>query len=121
MKYKVTKPELFVKDTKLLNKYDLWENNAMSPRHICHMKSFGSDADREYGTENTFWFGFNTKTNILKIKCDSYGGMCSFEFTKDDLKDQDLSDIDRECIEYTYNLIEDLIREGIMEPMAPRV
>ena len=115
MKYKVIKPELFIKDTKLLDKYDLWENNAMTPKHICHIKSFGSDADREYETENTFWFGLNTKTNVLEIKCDSYGGMCNFNFTKDDLNNPDLSDIDRECIEYTYNLIDELLKNKIIK------
>lgn len=115
MQYKVIKPELFVDDTKLLNKYYLWENNAMTPKHICHMKSFGTNDDRKFGTDNTCWFGFNTLTNTLKIKCDSYGGMCNFTFTKETLKDKDLSDIDRECIEYTYNLIDDLIKNKIIE------
>lgn len=115
MRYKVLKPELFIKDTKLLSKYDLWENPAMTPTHICHIKSFGSDDDKKYGTSNTFWFGFNPKTNKLEIKCDSYGGMCDFNFTRKDLKRLDLSKIDKECIEYTYELIDTLIKNGIIE------
>lgn len=115
MQYKVIKPELFVDDTKLLDKYYLWENNAMTPKHICHMKSFGTNDDRKFGTDNTCWFGFNTLTNTLKIKCDSYGGMCDFNFTRKDLKRLDLSKIDKECIEYTYELIDTLIKNGIIE------
>lgn len=114
MKYKVLKPELFIKDTKLLDKYFLWENNAMTPRHICHLKSFGSKDDIEFGTSNSFWAGFNTKTNILKIKCSSYGDMCNFNFTREDLKRNDLSKIDRECIEYTFKFIDNLKEKGII-------
>lgn len=117
MQFEVIKPELFIKDTKLLNKYDLWENKAMNPTHICHIKSFGTKEDKEFGTENTFWFGFNTKTNMLTIKCDSYGGMCNFNFTRNDLKRNDLPKIDRDCIKYTYDLIDDLTRNSVITPV----
>lgn len=115
MKYNVLKPELFKKDTKLLGKYDLWENKAMTPTHICHLKSFGTKDDKKYGTDNHFWMGFNAKNHTLEIKCDSYGGMCNFSFTKDDLKYKVLSRNDYECIKYTFELIDELIKEKIIE------
>lgn len=115
MIYKVIKPELFKKDTKLLGKYDLWENNAMTPTHICHIKSFGSKKDVEFGMNNHFWMGFNTENNILKIECDSYGGMAGFEFTKEDLKIKGLSKNDRDCMNYNFDLIDELIEEKIIE------
>lgn len=61
MIYKVLKPELFIADTKLLGKYKLWENRALNPTHICHSKTFGTKEDVYFGTENSFWCGFNTK------------------------------------------------------------
>lgn len=115
MIYIVLKPELFKKDTKLLGKYSLWENKAITPTHICHLRSFGSKADFDLGTDCSFWMGFNTKENTLKIQCDSYGGTCEFEFTKDDLKRLDLYTNERNCIEYTFELIDELIKEKIIE------
>lgn len=114
MKFKVLKPELFVDDTKLLNKYFLWENNALTPRHICHLKDFGSKDDIKYGTSNSFWAGFNPETNILRIECSSYGDMCNFNFVREDLKRSDLSKIDKECIEYTFDFIDDLKKNKII-------
>lgn len=114
MIYKVLKPELFKKDTKLLGKYSLWENKAMTPTHICHLRSFGSKADFDFRTDCSFWMGFNTKENILKIQCDFYGGTCEFEFTKDDLKRLDLYTNERNCIEYYFNFIDDLKENGVI-------
>lgn len=114
MEYKVLKPELFIENTKLLNKYLLWENNALTPRHICHSKSFGSKDDIEFGTSNSFWAGFNTEDNTLRIKCSSYGDMCSFNFTRKDLKKLDLLKIDKECMEYTFEFIDNLKEKGII-------
>lgn len=114
MIYKVLKPELFIADTKLLGKYDLWENNALNPTHICHIKSFGSKKDVEFGMNNHFWMGFNTEDNTLKTQCDSYGGMCGFEFTKEDLKIKGLSKNDRDCMEYTFKFIDDLKENGVI-------
>lgn len=115
MKFKVLKPELFIPDTILLDKYYLWENTAMKPIHICHLKDFGTEKDKEFMTNNSFWAGFDTENHVLKIKCYSYGGMCGFEFTRDTLKNEDLSDVDREYIEYTYKFIDDLKENGVIE------
>lgn len=115
MIYKVIKPELFIADIKLLGKYKLWENRAMNPTHICHSKTFGTKEDFEYMSYNSFWCGFNTKNYELRIKCSSYGGMCGFEFTREHLENPDLSKIDRNCMEYTFNFIDDLKENGIVE------
>lgn len=115
MEYKVLKPELFIAETLLLDKYKLWNNDAYSPALICHSNVFGSKDDIFFGSENSLWFGFDAETNKLTVKCSSYGGMCGFEFTRDTLKEEGLSDIDRECIEYTYRLIDDLKEEGVIE------
>lgn len=115
MIYKVLKPELFIAETKLLGKYELWENNAMNPTHICHNKTFGTKEDFEYMSFNSFWCGFNTENHEIRIECSSYGGMCGFEFTKDDLKEPDLSKIDRDCMKYTFIFIDDLKENGVIE------
>lgn len=115
MIYKVLKPKLFIADTKLLGKYKLWENRALNPTHICHSKTFGSEDDIYFGCENSFWCGFNTKSYELRIECSSYGGMCGFEFTREHLDNKDLSKIDRDCMEYYFNFIDDLKENGVIE------
>ena len=45
MEYKVLKPELFIAETLLLDKYKLWNNDAYSPALICHSNVFGSKDD----------------------------------------------------------------------------
>ena len=115
MIYKVLKPKLFVADTKLLGKYKLWENNAMNPTHICHSKTFGTKEDFEYMSYNSFWCGFNTKNYELRIECSSYGGMCGFEFTREHLENPVLSKIDRDCMEYYFNFIDELLKEKIIK------
>lgn len=114
MKFKVLKPELFIPDTNLLDEYNLWKNENMKPTHICHSKGFGDKDDMFFGTDNTFWTGFNTETKELEIHCTSYGGMCGFEFTRETLKLEGLPDLDRECIEYTYRFIDDLKENGVI-------
>lgn len=114
MIYKVLKPELFIPETKLLGKYKLWENNATNPTHICHSKTFGTKEDFEYMSYNSFWCGFNTENHEIRIECSSDGGMCGFEFTKDDLKEPDLPKNDRDCMEYTFIFIDDLKENGVI-------
>lgn len=114
-KYKVLKPELFKDGEVLLDKYNLWKNAAMQPTHLCFIKSFGTKDDLRYGTINCTWFGFNPEANELKLHCTSYGGMCGFTFNEEDLNDEDLLDIDRECMEFTINLIKELKDNGIIE------
>lgn len=116
-KYKVLKPELFQDGEVLLDKYPLWKNMAMHPHCLCFVKDFGTKDDITYGTSNTTWFGFNPETNELRLHCTSYGGMCGFKFSEEDLKRKDLSlsknDID--CMEFTIKLIKNLQEQGIIE------
>lgn len=116
-KYKVLKPELFKDGEVLLDKYPIWENNAMTPTHICFVKSFGTKDDIRYGTSNSTWFGFNPEVNELKLHCTSYGGVCGFVFSESDLKKKDLtlSKNDIECMEFTINLIKELKDNRIIE------
>lgn len=116
-KYKVIKPELFKEGEALLGKYTLWENKAMTPTHLCFIKSFGTKDGIQYGTENITCFGFNPKTNELNLHCSSFGGMCGFEFSEEDLrrKDLTLSKNDIECMEFTIRMIKDLQEQGVVE------
>ena len=116
-KYKVLKPELFKDGEALLDKYPLWLNPNMHPHHLCFVKDFGDKDDIVYGTSNTTWLGFNPEANELKLHCTSYGGMCGFVFSEEDLKKKDLtlSKNDIECMEFTINLIKELKDNGIIE------
>lgn len=113
--YKVLKPELFKDGEVLLDKYPLWKNTSIYPYRICFVKDFGDKDDIIYATFNTTWFGFELETNELKLHCTSLGGLCGFVFSEEDLNDEDLLDIDRECMEFTINLIKELKDNGIIE------
>lgn len=115
MIYKVLKPELFIADTKLLGKYKLWENRAMNPTRICHSKAFGTKEDFEYMSYNSFWCGFNTINHELRIECSVFWwNERGFEFDRKDLENPDLSKIDRDCMEYYFNFIDDLKENGVI-------
>lgn len=117
-KYRVLKPELFKEGETLLGKYPLfWTNTAMTPTHICFVKSFGTKDDIVFGTSNTTWLGFNPKSNELKLHCTSYGGLAGFVFSEEDLqrKDLSLSKNDIDCMEFTIKLIKNLQEQGIIE------
>ena len=116
--YKVLKPELFNEGTKLLGKYSLWLNTAMTPHHICFIKDFGTKADIKYGTSNSLWFGYNPESQTLSLYCNAYGGMCWFVFNENDLIDQP-EGIDRDCMEFTISLIKELQENGIIESITP--
>ena len=117
-KYKVLKPELFEEGETLLGKYPLfWTNTSMTPTHICFVKTFGQEDDLKFGNYNTTWLGFNPEANELKLHCTSYGGLAGFVFNEEDLKrtDLSLSKNDRECMEFTINMIKELQEKGIIE------
>ena len=116
-KYKVLKPELFKDGELLLDKYPLWRNTAVYPYRICFVEDFGDKDDITYGTAKTTWLGFEPETNELKLHCTSFGGMCGFEFSEEDLKRKDLSlsANDIECMEFTINMIKNLTEQGIIE------
>lgn len=115
--YKVLKPEIFKEGEKLLGKYQLWKNTAVTPTRLCFIKSFGTIDDRKYGTSNTTWFGFNPKTNELSLHCTSCGDMTGFIFSEKDLqhKDLTLSENDIDCMEFTIKMIKELQEQGIIE------
>ncbi len=114
--YKVLKPELFKEGESLLDKYPLfWTNTAMTPTHLCFIKTFGSKDDVLFGTYNSTWLGFNPEANELKLHCTSYGGMAGFVFTEESLKDKDLNNTDKHCIGFTLNLLRELEQEGVIE------
>lgn len=114
-KFKVLKPELFKAGEKLLGKYKLWENEAMTPTHICYTRFFGSKEDFEFHTFNILWFGYVVETEEMHLHCSSYGGMAGFVFTEESLKNKDLNNNDKQCIEYTLNLLRELEQEGVIE------
>lgn len=41
--------------------------------------------------------------------------MCGFEFTREHLENPDLSKIDRDCMEYYFNFIDELLKEKIIK------
>lgn len=114
-KYKVLKPELFKDGEVLLDKYQLWKNTAMTPAHLCFIKGFGTADDRRFGTNTSVWFGFNPKTNELRLHCSAYGDMCGFIFDEETLKNKNLPQADIECMEFTINMIKNLQEQGIIE------
>ena len=115
--YKVLKPELFIPETKLLDKYQLWLNITTIPNLICFREVFHSYDSDGYDHGNSVWFGFNPEENTIRLKCSSMGGMCGFNFSEEDLKGK-LTDLDRQCIEFTINMIKKLIEEGVIEEIA---
>lgn len=115
MIYKVLKPELFIAETKLLGKYKLWENKPINPTQIWHFKTFGTKEDFKYRSYNSFWCELNVKNHELRIRCSSFGGMYRFEFDRKDLENPNLSKIDRDCMEYYFNFIDELLKEKIIK------
>lgn len=117
-KYKVLKPELFQEGETLLGKYPIfWTNTSMTPTHFCFVKTFGQEDDLKFGYYSTIWLGFDPEANELKLHCTSYGGLARFVFNEEDLKrtDMSLSKNDRECMEFTIELIRNLQEQGIIE------
>lgn len=112
--YKVLKPELFIPGTKLLGKYELRKNTAVTPNLVCFLKDFHSRGTSEYGTGNSVWFGFDPTNNTLELDCSSMGGMCGLAFTEDDAK-AEKNPLDKECMNFTIKLVKNLIDNGVIE------
>lgn len=113
--YNVLKSELFVENEYLLGKYKLWKNTAMLEPHLCYTKNFGDEEDFEFCSYNSIWIGFNLLKNTLSLNCSSYGGLCGFVFSEEDLNSKELSKVDRECMEFAINLIKELKENEIIE------
>lgn len=109
------KPELFKAGEKLLGKYKLWENEAMTPTHICYTRFFGSKEDFEFHTFNILWFGYAVGTKEMHLNCSSSGGIERFVFTEESLINKDLNIRDKQCIGYTLKLLRRLEQEGVIE------
>ena len=85
-KYNLTLPmirKLVVLDRSKLQKPLFWRNNVIDA--WCISKSFGSDADREFSTDSSFWIGIYDEdakayAGKVRVSFDSYGGMCSYNF-----------------------------------------
>lgn len=112
--YKVLKPELFVPETKLLGKYKLWKNTAVTPNIVCFLKDFHSYDSNGYECGNSVWFGFDPTNNTLELDCSSMGGMCGLVFAEDDAKTEK-NPLDKECMNFTIKLVKNLIDNGIIE------
>lgn len=81
---------------------------------IIHIKSYGSKEDEMYGTDVGVFFTFFEKTNRLEVEAYSYGGMCSLEIV-DNLKEYNLTKIEKELMGYIKNLIRYLVKNGIIK------
>lgn len=112
--YEVLRPDLFIPGTKLLGKHQLWRNTATDPQMICFRKDFHSYDSDGFDHGNDVWFGFNPEEKTLELHCSSYGGMCGFVFSEDDLKDKH-TDLDRQCMGFAINLVKALIAEGVIK------
>lgn len=112
--YKVLKPELFIPNIKLLGKYQLWRNTAVTPNLICFLKDFHSYDDDGFEHENSVWFGFNPLKNTLELDCSSMGGMCGLVFSED-TADKEKNPLNEECMNFTIKLIKNLIDNGVIE------
>lgn len=67
-----------VLDEKRLHQQPFWRNNSM--RAWCLSENTcKNEKDMEYGTYDEYWIGFYDNGDI-KLKCYSYGGMCSYNF-----------------------------------------
>jgi hypothetical protein len=87
-KYNLTIPQikkLVIKDRSQVCAPLFWRNNVISA--WCISGHAGSDADEEYGTDNTYWIGIydeDTKAYRGKFRFEfsTYGGMCGYRFNK---------------------------------------
>lgn len=113
--FKVLKPELFKAGEKLLGKYGLYINNALKKGTLYFYKSFGSNRDFLYSSFNSFQLIYIPEIKKINVECCSYGGMCGFTFDEEELKNKNLPQSDRECIEFTINFIKELIENGVIE------
>lgn len=112
--YKVLKPELFTPGANLLGKYHLWLNTAVTPNLICFRKDFHSYDSDGFDHENDVWFGFNPVKNTLELDCSSMGGICGLVFTEDGAN-KEKNPLDKECMNFTIELVKNLIDNGVIE------
>lgn len=92
-----------------------WRNNVVSA--WCISKDIGTDADKRYGTDNSFWIGIYDEPYYGKrfhVKCYSFGGMCGYNFKKFYDEKEIENEIDLQTQEELLKTVNHLIDEGIL-------
>lgn len=87
-KYNLTIPKirkLKVANRSLIGSPRFWRNDVINA--WCISGSVGTAADRLHGTDNSFWIGIYDDdapayAGRFRFSIETYGGMCSYEFTK---------------------------------------
>lgn len=106
---------LKVGDELKINEPLFWRNNVVSA--WCISKDIGTDADKRYGTDNSFWIGIYDEPYYGKrfhVKCYSFGGMCGYNFKKFYDEKEIENEIDLQTQEELLDTINHLIDEGIL-------
>ena len=119
-KYNLTVPKvrkLLVKDRNKISAPLFWRNNVINA--WCISESIGSDADREFGTDSSFWIGIydedaSAYAGKFRISFETYGGMCSYNFTNFYSKKSIKNPQDLRLQERFLEVINHLIDEGIL-------
>ena len=92
-----------------------WRNNVVSA--WCISKDIGTDADKRYGTDNSFWIGIYDEPYYGKrfhVKCYSFGEMCGYNFKKFYDEKEIENEIDLQTQEELLKTVNHLIDEGIL-------
>lgn len=98
-----------------------WRNNVIDAWCISE-NTIKTPEDSRYGTYNEYWIGIYDEDSKVKRKlrvdCSSFGGMCSYKFSKFfDTKEIE-NEMDLEIQEKLLSKINQLIDEGIL--VTPR-
>lgn len=83
----------------------------------CISKDIRTDADKKYGTDNSFWIGIYDELYYGKrfhVKCYSFGGMCGYGFKKFFNEKEIENENDLKLQEELLDTINHLIDEGIL-------
>lgn len=95
-----------------------WRNDAVKAWCISG-NTIESDNDSRYGTYNEYWIGiYDENTHIkkkLKISCNSYGGMCGYNFKEFFNSKEIENEHDFKMQEGLLNTINMLIDEDILK------
>ncbi len=92
-----------------------WRNNIVGA--WCISKDIGTDADKRYGTDNSFWIGIYDEPYYRRrvhVYCNCYGGMCGYNFKKFYDEKEIENEIDLHTQEKLLDTINHVIDEGIL-------
>lgn len=86
----------------------------------CISEDIGSNADKKYGTENSYWIGIyddDAKSYAGKLRIDfsSHGGMCGYNFNQFFDPEEMDNEIDLQTHERFLSKINYLLDEGILK------